>query len=96
MEAFYSYSALIVLAIMGVGMVRVIKGPAAADRMVAAQLVGTLGVADLLLLSRVLDIPAFRNVALVFALLAIVLVTAFVRTSYARAEETGGGGDGSP
>jgi multicomponent Na+:H+ antiporter subunit F len=61
------------------GTVRVVRGPTPADRMLAAQLFGTTGVAVLLLLADVLDVRALRDVALVFALLAAVLAVTFVR-----------------
>jgi multicomponent Na+:H+ antiporter subunit F len=61
------------------GLVRILRGPSAADRMLAAQLFGTTGVALLLLLSQALASEALRNVALVLALLAVVNTTVFVR-----------------
>jgi multicomponent Na+:H+ antiporter subunit F len=61
------------------GMIRVARGPTAADRMLAAQLFGTTGVAILLVLADALDARALRDVALVFALLAAVLTVTFVK-----------------
>jgi multicomponent Na+:H+ antiporter subunit F len=61
------------------GMIRVARGPTAADRMLAAQLFGTTGVAILLVLADALDERALRDVALVFALLAAVLTVTFVK-----------------
>lgn len=61
------------------GLVRVLRGPTLADRMLAAQLFGTTGTAILLLLAEALAQPALHDVALVFALLAAVNVVAFVR-----------------
>ena len=69
---------ILVLTILA-GMWRVICGPAAADRMLAAQLFGTSGVGVLLLLAELWQQPALRDVALVFALLAVLTVVAFVR-----------------
>jgi len=63
------------------GMFRIVRGPAPADRMMAAQLFGTTGVAVLLLLAQGLEAPDLRNVALVFALLAVLATVAFVRAS---------------
>ncbi|HBG96630.1 MAG TPA: multiple resistance and pH regulation protein F [Chromatiaceae bacterium] len=76
---------LLLLVSMSVGLVRVVIGPTPADRMMAAQLLGTSGIGALLLLAPVLQIPALVDVALVFALLAAVSVTAFTRR---RAEST--------
>lgn len=61
------------------GLIRVARGPTAADRMLAAQLFGTTGVAILLVLADALDVRALRDVALVFALLAAVLTVTFVK-----------------
>jgi multicomponent Na+:H+ antiporter subunit F len=61
------------------GLVRVFRGPTPADRMLAAQLFGTTGVAILALLSRVEEIPALLDVAMVFAVLAAITMIAFVR-----------------
>jgi multicomponent Na+:H+ antiporter subunit F len=60
------------------GLFRVIRGPTAADRMLAAQLFCTTAVAVLLLLAEALAMPAARDVALVFALLAALATAAFV------------------
>lgn len=59
------------------GLIRVLRGPEAGDRMMAAQLIGTTGVGILLLLSLLLDQPALADVALILALLAAVAVAAF-------------------
>jgi multicomponent Na+:H+ antiporter subunit F len=64
------------------GLVRVARGPTAADRMLAAQLFGTTGVAILLVLGSALQLRALRDVALVFALLAAVLTVAFVKRGW--------------
>jgi len=59
------------------GLVRVLIGPGAGDRMLATQLIGTAGVGMLLLLSQLLNQPALIDVALILALLAAVAVAAF-------------------
>ncbi|MCO6413979.1 MAG: hypothetical protein J5I92_14655 [Thiogranum sp.] len=64
---------------LGAGLWRVLRGPTAADRMLAAQLFGTTAVAVLLLLAQAFGEAALRDVALVFALLAPVTAVAFVR-----------------
>ncbi|HMO84858.1 MAG TPA: monovalent cation/H+ antiporter complex subunit F [Lacipirellulaceae bacterium] len=71
--------AVFLLVTLVAGMIRVVRGPTAADRMLAAQLFGTTGVATLLLLAYAGDAPALVDVALVFALLAAVVGVAFVR-----------------
>ena len=68
----------LLLASILAGMVRVLRGPAPAERMMAAQLFGTAAVAILLILSRMMKMPALLDVAMVFALLAAVTLVAFV------------------
>ncbi len=67
-----------VLAMVAVGLVRLLHGPANADRMMAAQLLGTGGIAMLLLMAAAMDVPALVDVALVLALLAAFASVAFV------------------
>ncbi len=69
---------LLVLTLAG-GLVRILKGPTPADRMLAAQLFGTTGVAVLVVMAEALDVPALRDVALVFAVLAAVNAVVFAR-----------------
>ena len=57
---------------------RLIVGPTAADRILAAQLAGTGVVATLILLGAAERTPAYFEVALVFAALAAVAGLAFV------------------
>ncbi len=68
---------VLLLSILG-GLLRVLRGPQLADRMLAAQLFGTTATALLLILSQVMAMPALLDVALVFALLAAVTLVAFV------------------
>jgi len=69
---------------LAAGLWRVMRGPTAADRMLAAQLFGTTAVAALLLLAEGMARPALRDVALVFALLAAVAAVAFVQRVWSR------------
>lgn len=79
MHEWYVAIALVLLLTVIAGLLRILWGPTPADRMLAAQLFGTTGVAILLLLAQGLAIPSFRDVALVFALLAAVAIVAFVQ-----------------
>ncbi len=87
MDGLYLGIALFLLLNILLGMVRVLRGPSPADRMMAAQLFGTTGVAILLLLAQALAFPALRDVALVFALLGGLAVVAFVRGPGSRPHE---------
>ena len=79
--------ALFLMLNLGAGMWRVLRGPTAADRMLAAQLFGTTAVAILLLLAEASGDAALRDVALVFALLAAVTAVAFVRRAWTDQED---------
>lgn len=82
MQTLYLALALFLLLNLGAGMWRVLRGPTAADRMLAAQLFGTTAVAMLLLLAQATGNAALRDVALVFALLAAVTAVAFVQRAW--------------
>ena len=71
--------AVFVLAMVALGLIRILRGPAAADRMMAAQLLGTGGIAALLLLGAATEADAAIDVALVLALLAAFASVAFVQ-----------------
>jgi multicomponent Na+:H+ antiporter subunit F len=66
-----------ILAMLALGLVRVLRGPGDADRMMAAQLIGTCGIAALLLIGAIGGMPAAIDVALVLALLATFASAAF-------------------
>ncbi|MCF6346557.1 MAG: monovalent cation/H+ antiporter complex subunit F [Thiomicrorhabdus sp.] len=87
METFYLALVFFLLLNLGAGMWRVLQGPTAADRMMAAQLFGTTSVAVLLLLGQVEGDSALHDVALVFALLAAVTAVAFVRRAWSEPEK---------
>ena len=73
--------AVVLLLTLIAGLARILTGPARGDRMLAAQLFGTTGVAILLILADALAMPALRNVALAFVLLALVNAAVFVQTA---------------
>jgi len=70
-----------VLAMVALGLVRVLRGPGDADRMMAAQLLGTGGIAVLLLLGAAAGADAVIDVALTLALLAAFASIAFVKAA---------------
>ena len=70
--------AIFLLLTLMAGLWRIWHGPKDVDRMLAAQLFGTTGVALLLVLAEAMAAPALRDVALVLAVLAIVATVAFV------------------
>lgn len=68
-------------------LVRVARGPTAADRMLAALLFGSTGVGVLLLLAHGGGGPALVDVALTLALLASIAGVAFARRAWGREGE---------
>ena len=70
-----------VLATVAAGLFRVLRGETEADRMMAAQLLGTGGVASLLLLAAAAESRPIVDVALMLALLAAFASAAFVRSA---------------
>ena len=79
MPDFLLAAAVFVLATVALGLVRILRGPAAADRMMAVQLFGAGGVAALLLLGVATEANAVIDVALVLTLLAAFASVAFVQ-----------------
>lgn len=61
------------------GLVRVLAGPNNANRMLAAQLFGTIGTTVVILLSVLQNNEVLTNVALVFTVLASITVVAFLK-----------------
>jgi multicomponent Na+:H+ antiporter subunit F len=70
MNEFLFAAAALLLLLTGLGLARMLWGPSPADRMMAAQLLGTGGGAIALLIATASGTPAIVDVALVLALLA--------------------------
>jgi multicomponent Na+:H+ antiporter subunit F len=78
MSEFLLGAAVFILGTVALGLVRLLRGPGNADRMLAAQLLGTGGVSALLLLGVASGVGAVAEVALLLALLAAFASVAFV------------------
>src|SRR5271170_1979641 len=78
MADFLLAAAGFVLTMVALGLVRILRGPGDADRIMAAQLLGTGGIAALLLLGAAMSMPGAVDVALILALLAAFVAVAFV------------------
>jgi multicomponent Na+:H+ antiporter subunit F len=81
MAEFLLCAAVFVVATVAVGLLRLLRGPANTDRMMAAQLLGTGGIAALLLLAAATGEPAPVDVAMALALLAAFSSVAFVKSA---------------
>ncbi|PPQ33898.1 monovalent cation/H+ antiporter complex subunit F [Rhodopila globiformis] len=78
MPEFLLLAATVILLMVAVGLVRILRGPADVDRLMAVQLLGTGGIAALLLLGIATSLPGAVDVALVLALLAAFAAVIFV------------------
>ncbi len=87
MTMFLAAVAVFLLLNIALGLVRIVRGPTMADRMLAAQLFSSTGIAIMLVLSVVLAEPAVLDVALIFAVLAVLATLAFTRRLW---KSTGG------
>lgn len=81
MAKFMLAAAGFVLAMVALGLVRIARGPSVADRIMTAQLLGTGGIAVLLLLSQAIPMPGVEDVALVLAVLAAFISVAFAKAA---------------
>ncbi len=86
MSDFLLATAGAILFTVAVGLVRILGGPGDADRMMAAQLIGTGGIASLLLIAAATGARGVDDVALGLAILAAFASAAFVNSG-APAEE---------
>ncbi len=71
----------LILLTVASGLARVLYGPREVDRMMAVQLLGTGGIAALLLAASATEVAGVENVALGLALLSSFASVAFVTTS---------------
>jgi multicomponent Na+:H+ antiporter subunit F len=78
MADFLFAAAAFVLLVVAVGLIRILRGPGDAERMMAAQLLGSGGIAALLL-SASNGAAAVTDVALILALLAAFASIMFVK-----------------
>ncbi|MCU0888429.1 MAG: monovalent cation/H+ antiporter complex subunit F [Rubritepida sp.] len=76
-EILLGTAALVILTVV-VGLWRVLRGPSRADKLLAAQLLSTGGIAALLLLGAATGEAALLDVALVLALVGAFASVAFV------------------
>jgi len=79
MAEFLLGAAAFILSMVALGLIRVLRGPADADRIMAAQLLGTGGIAVVLLMGAATGEAAAVDVALTLALLAAFASFAFVK-----------------
>jgi multicomponent Na+:H+ antiporter subunit F len=76
-ELLLAASGLILLSV-ALGLARVLRGPSDVERLMALQLLGTGGIAALLVIAYATNVPGVDDVALGLALLAAFAAIAFV------------------
>ena len=81
MTEFLTGAAVLVLLSTALGLLRLLRGPGDAERMMAAQLLGTGGIAALLLGATISD-PTIADAALTLALLAAFASVVFVKYGF--------------
>lgn len=81
MTSFLYVAASFVLTTIALGLFVILRRQAEVDHMMAAQLLGTGGVAILLLLAAATETPSIVDVALLLALFAAFAAVAFVRSA---------------
>jgi multicomponent Na+:H+ antiporter subunit F len=81
MASFLFAAAWLVLALLALDLFVILRRPAEVDQMMAAQLLGTGGVAILLLLAVATETSPITDVALTLALFAAFAAVAFVRSA---------------
>jgi multicomponent Na+:H+ antiporter subunit F len=79
MSEFLLAAAAFILLMVALGLVRILRGPSDADRMMGAQLLGTGSIAAVLLLGAATGVETVVDVALTLALLAAFAAFAFVK-----------------
>lgn len=88
MADYAMFVAGLVLLTVALGLLRVLRGPSKVDRLMAVQLLGSGGVAVLLLLAFAMQIPAVIDVALTLGLLAAFISAAFALSASDKGTET--------
>jgi multicomponent Na+:H+ antiporter subunit F len=83
MTAFLLAASGFVLLTVAVGLLRILRGPGEADRLMAAQLFGTGGIAALLLMGSATGLRGVLDVAVILAILAAFAAIGFVNAALA-------------
>ena len=80
-----------ILLAIAIGLVRAFRGPTLYDRVMAANMIGTLTVLMVSVLGFMTGRPEFLDIALVYVLISFVSTIAVLRVSSSRKGTTGSG-----
>jgi multicomponent Na+:H+ antiporter subunit F len=82
---------IVILVAIAVGLVRAFRGPTLYDRVLAANMIGTLTVLMVAVLGFMKGRPEFLDIALVYVLISFVSTIAVLRVVALRSGSTGAG-----
>jgi multicomponent Na+:H+ antiporter subunit F len=82
---------IVILIAIAVGLVRAFRGPTLYDRVLAANMIGTLTVLMVAVLGFMTGRPEFLDIALVYVLISFVSTIAVLRVVALRTGSTGAG-----
>lgn len=82
---------IVILAAIAMGLVRAFRGPTLYDRVLAANMIGTLTVLMVAVLGFMTGRPEFLDIALVYVLISFVSTIAVLRVVALRTGSTGAG-----
>jgi len=88
----YTAALLVIGAALIAALIRTIRGPRMADRLMGVNMAGTLTIMGMLLLSRLLDQDWLLDVALIYAMISFVAVVVLTRIFVTAHMERRGGG----
>ena len=83
--------AVVILIAIAVGLVRAFRGPTLYDRVLAANMIGTLTVLMVAVLGFMTGRPEFLDIALVYVLISFVSTIAVLRVVSSRSSTPGSG-----
>jgi multicomponent Na+:H+ antiporter subunit F len=83
--------AIVILIAIALGLVRAFRGPTLYDRVLAANMIGTLTVLMVAVLGFMTGRPEFLDIALVYVLISFVSTIAVLRVVALRTGSTGAG-----
>ncbi|MEN8205292.1 MAG: monovalent cation/H+ antiporter complex subunit F [Pseudomonadota bacterium] len=83
---------IVILVAIAVGLVRAFRGPTLYDRVLAANMIGTLTVLMVAVLGFMTGRPEFLDIALVYVLISFVSTIAVLRVYASRSSTPGNGG----
>ena len=89
----YQAAFLVLVILTGVMLIRAVKGPETTDRIVAVNMISTMVICIILILSQLLDEAWLLDVALIYAMISVIVVT-MLASMYVKPDRAAGGAEG--